>query len=250
MWLFPSARPVVPPLPRTVLAPQQAIAAVGRAELRRSPSDPFLSLPPTEHVWGDPYAPAALPCPRKPSQAGLLAAPAATPALVGQLLLDHQITDLEERLKTAMGPWALYGLRYATLVGLAAATLIKIAIAITPITTPLVPLVGLAIFMGVLVAGIVLGAIIQAIARSRFRNSGQNPQLFLKELQYYETQLAQKASLTGTEIRSLRRLQILRADVEGGFRHSLWSIFYGITGFDPQLRTMMRGARWDAPQMA
>jgi hypothetical protein len=173
---------------------------------------------------------------------------------VGQLLLDHQITDLEERLKAAMGPWALYGLRYATLVGLTAATLIKIAIAITPITTPLVPLVGLAIFLGVLVGSIAVGVIIQAIARRRFRNAGQSPQLFLKELQYYETQLCQKASLTGTEIRSLRRLQILRADVQGGFGHSLWSIFYGITGFDPQLRTMMRGAQWEhsplAPQMA
>jgi hypothetical protein len=223
-------------------------------ELRRTSSDPFLTLPPSESVWADAFSVAPPTWGKQGSAAGLLASPKATPALVGQLLLDHQITDLEERLKAAMGPWALYGLRYATLVGLTAATLIKIAIAITPITTPLVPLVGLAIFLGVLVGSIAVGVIIQAIARRRFRNAGQSPQLFLKELQYYETQLCQKASLTGTEIRSLRRLQILRADVQGGFGHSLWNIFYGITGFDPQLRTMMRGAQWEhsplAPQMA
>lgn len=171
----------------------------------------------------------------------------AAPVLTTQLLLEHQITDYEERLKTAMGPMALYGLRYFTLVGLAAATLVKIGIAVAPMTTPLVPLVGMGIFLGLVVGGIILGAAMQSYARHKFRKTDHEYKQFLKELCFYENQLEHKTWLSGTEVRQLRRLQILRANISGGFSHSLWSVLHSITGFDPQLNSMMRKANKDRP---
>jgi len=246
--LFCKAAQAIPPTPPAVEHHGPPDGAVPHGSpLRRCSSDPFMALPPQSLSRADRYATAPIPPFNKMSPAGLLAASMTTQDLQAHLLLDHAVTDLEERLRRAMGPWALYGLRYATVVGVALATVVKIGISITPIVTPIVPLVGVGIFLGVIVGGVLVGAVIQTIARHRFNNSGQGPKLFLAELQMYEAQLTQKPALTGMEIRTLRRLQILRADMTGGFGHSLWSILYGLTGFDPQLSAMMRQAQRTPP---
>lgn len=162
-------------------------------------------------------------------------------ALVSTMLLDAKITNLEEDLRTAMGPWAMYGLRYATLAGLASATVVKIALAIVPLTIPVVPLVGLGIFLGLVVGGIVAGVIIQAVSRRSFVKSGKSDE-FLKVIRQEQEHLTSRDALSGTEIRALRRLQLLEATILGGVKHSLFSIMHGVTGFDPELNRMMRKA--------
>lgn len=163
-------------------------------------------------------------------------------ALLSTMLLDSKITNLEEDLRTAMGPWAMHGLRYSTLAGIASATVVKIALAIIPLTLPIVPLVGLGIFLGLVVGGIVAGVVIQAISRRAFIKSGKS-EAFLHVIRQEQDNLTSKGALSGTEIRALRRLQLLEATIVGGIKHSLFNIMHGISGFDPELNRMMRQAQ-------
>ena len=180
---------------------------------------------------------------------GPLQAPALTEQLVpvyaARHLMDQQITDLEVRTRNAMGAWALYGLRYSTLVGVALATVVKLSLTLAPMTTPLIPLAGMGIFLGLLVGGIAVGAAAQSYARYKWRNTGAGSAPYLGELNLLKLQLEQKSYLTGSEVLQLRRLQILQSDIHGGFKHSVWSIVHGISGFDPQLTNMMRRAATD-----
>lgn len=205
-----------------------------RLALRRNQSVPVLAMPAPvlERAVSDSDV-------RNP----LLPSPAdqADITMMPVLFLEYRITNLEERLKIAMGPWAMNGLRYCTIVGLSSAISMKVALSLVVVTSSLVPVIGVAIFLGIFVGGILAGVVAQTIARQQFARSGQSNG-FLQEIEDLQQLLLAKERRSPVETKALRRLQILKADIDGGIVHSLWSIMHGILGIDPELSRMMKQA--------
>lgn len=157
--------------------------------------------------------------------------------------LEERLADLERGTRRAMGPCALRGIEWGVRLGLSVGGIVSLALAFVPGALLPFPALGVAVVAVAVVAGLVIGASAQFFTRIHFTR--QHPQLgeeVLAKLLVLQSELLSRPKdvLTEQEVRQLRRIELLQADIEGGLAHGAWQVLFALTNVDPRLRVLMR----------
>lgn len=157
--------------------------------------------------------------------------------------LEESLADLERGTRGSMGPCALRGIEWGVRLGLSVGGIVSLALAFVPGALLPFPALGVAVVAAAVVAGLVIGASVQVIARIHFiRRHPQMREGALAKLLVLQTRLLSRPKdvLSEQEVRQLRRIELLQADLEGGFAHGAWQVLFALTNVDPRLRVLMR----------